>query len=73
MGFLLVKVSGRQLTREDSPFPTRKHPGFGGVTVRMESFFRWHHKRMEVGYGGLADEVTGSGLNGSCYRLLVGV
>ena len=52
MGFLPVKVSGRQLAREDSPFPTRKHPGFGGGTVKMEPFFRVNCRLIGVGYGG---------------------
>jgi len=39
----------------------------------MESQIKGHRKRVEGGYRELAAAVTDSGLNGSCYRMLVGV
>ena len=39
----------------------------------MESVIKGHPKPVKVGYGWMAEKMTGSGLNGSCSRLLVGV
>ena len=45
---------------ETTPFSVRKHPGFEGVTIKIESVIKEHGDPMVVGHGELADELTSS-------------